>query len=210
MEVLVEGPSREESAQPQRNRATRRLAFFRGFRLWLFRRSGRAEIGLILYRLGGEPMNDQAAHDEILEFLALHNTLTLATERDGIPWAASLFYAHDGLTLYFISDRQARHAQYLASNPRIAATINQDCHTWSEIKGLQIAGLCEEVVRPADIAWALKIYTARFSFLANLLQAPPELGAAMAKATFYRIKPNWVRLVDNSRGFGWKQAIRFD
>ena len=37
-------------------------------------------------------------------FLDGHSTMSLATSRDGSVYAASLFYASDGLTLYFLSD----------------------------------------------------------------------------------------------------------
>ncbi len=150
---------------------------------------------------------DDAAHARILAYLAAHNTLTLATERDGRAWAAALFYANDGLTLYFLSEPKTRHAQNLAANPRVAATIHEDARDWRAIQGIQVEGTCEEITNPIESARALAVYAAKFRFVRDLLHAPKELGAAMAKARFYKITPAWVRLIDNTRGLGFKEEI---
>lgn len=39
---------------------------------------------------------------------------------------------------------------------------------------------------------------------------PKEIGNAMAKARFHRLTPTWIRLTDNTSGFGHKEAIHLD
>jgi hypothetical protein len=146
----------------------------------------------------------------MLAFIAAHNTLTLATEQDGRPWASSLFYANDGFTLYVVSDPETQHAKNLKGNPRVAVTIAEDHRDWRAITGLQLEGTCEEIGHPVDAARALAIYATKFSFIGDLLRAPKTLGSAMAKARFHRINPRWVRLIDNTRGFGHKEEIHLD
>jgi len=143
----------------------------------------------------------------LLAYITAHHTLTLATEQDGRPWAASLFYANEGFTLYFVSDPGTQHAKNLKGNPRVAATIAADQGDWRAITGLQLEGTCEEIGNPVDAARALAVYGAKFPFIADLLQAPGELGSAMAGARFHKITPRWVRLTDNTRGFGHKEEI---
>jgi uncharacterized protein YhbP (UPF0306 family) len=155
-------------------------------------------------------MNEGKPRELILAYIASHTTLTLATAQDGIPWAASLFYANDDFTLYFLSEPGTRHAQYLAANARVAATIYEDYRNWREIKGIQLEGTCEEITDPIGTARAMMIYGKKFPFIGEFLRAPQELGQALSKAKWYRIKPKWVRLVDNSRGFGWKQVVELD
>ncbi len=155
-------------------------------------------------------MSDQTARELILAYIESHNTLTLATEHDGVPWATSLFYANDNWMLYFLSEPGTRHAQYLAGNSRVAATISEDYTNWREIKGIQLEGACQQVTDPIGTARALMIYAKKFPFIGDFLRAPQELGQALSKAKWYRIKPSWIRLVDNTRGFGWKEAIQLE
>lgn len=152
-------------------------------------------------------MNDAAVRAHILAYLAAHNTLTLATEHGGKPWAASLFYVNDGLSLYFLSDPKTLHAQNLATNPQVAVTIYEDCRDWRSIQGVQLAGNCEQVAGLDEAARVLALYTAKYPFVGDLLRAPRELGAAMAKARFHKITPTWARLIDNTRGLGFKEEI---
>jgi uncharacterized protein len=154
-------------------------------------------------------VNDATARDRILAYLAAHNTLTLATEREGKPWANALFYANDDFTLYFVSDPKTRHADHLKNNPRVAATIQDDQRDWRAIQGVQIEGRCSEITNPIESARALTVYAGKFPFIADLLRAPKELGSAMAKARFHKITPTWIRLIDNARGFGFKEEIHF-
>jgi len=154
-------------------------------------------------------VNDATARDRILAYLAAHNTLTLATEREGKPWANALFYANDDFTLYFVSDPKTRHADHLKNNPRVAATIQDDQRDWRAIQGVQIEGRCSEITNPIESARALTVYAGKYPFIAGLLRAPKELGSAMAKARFHKITPTWIRLIDNTRGFGFKEEIHF-
>lgn len=144
----------------------------------------------------------------ILAYLAAHNTLTLATERAGKPWANAVFYANDEFTLYFVSDPKTRHADHLQHNARIAATIQDEQRDWRAIQGIQLEGACEEITNPIQVAHALAIYARKFPFIGDLIRAPKEIGAAMAKARWHKITPTWIRLIDNTRGFGFKEEIR--
>lgn len=67
-------------------------------------------------RIGVMTMNDSRPA-RLLAYITAHNTLTLATEQNGRPWASSLFYANDGFTLYFVSDPDTQHAKNLKGNP---------------------------------------------------------------------------------------------
>lgn len=150
-----------------------------------------------------------ATRDRILAYLAAHNTLTLATEHDGKPWANALFYANEAFTLYFVSDPKTRHAGHLKNNPHVAATIQDDQRDWRAIQGVQLEGACQEITNPVEAARALTVYASKYPFVGDLLRAPKEIGSAMAKARFHKLTPTWIRLIDNTRGFGFKEEIRF-
>ena len=137
--------------------------------------------------------------NRIIAFLEAHNTLTLATESNSIPFACSLFYVNDQLDLYFISETKTRHALNIEKNLAVGVTISADHRDWLTIQGIQLDGTCEllgavQTVRP------LALYVKKFPFVATL-------GTAMAKVKFFKITPRWVRLIDNTRGFGFKEEI---
>jgi hypothetical protein len=145
----------------------------------------------------------------ILVYIAAHNTGSLATERDGMPWATSLFYANDDFTLYFLAEPKTRHVQNVAQNRRVAVTISEDYPHWRLIQGVQIEGHCEEITHPIELVKAGSIYNAKFPCMGELRHVPKELGAAMAKVRLHKITPTWVRFIDNTRGLGFKDEIRF-
>ena len=76
--------------------------------------------------------------ERVLEQLAEHHVLTLATAGPEGPWAAAVFYAHDGLTLYFLSSPNSRHSLNIADGAEVAATIQRDYDDWPGIHGLQL------------------------------------------------------------------------
>jgi uncharacterized protein YhbP (UPF0306 family) len=148
---------------------------------------------------GQRQARGSASVKRILAYLAHHNTLTLATERDGIPFACSLFYANDNFDLYFVSETRTRHAENLQSNPRVAAAIHEDYSDWRVIQGVQLEGVCAVVSDPIESARVLALYAVKFPFVAQL--------GAMAKVSPYKVTPRWVRFVDNTRGFGFKEEL---
>jgi len=153
-------------------------------------------------------MGDET-RDRILAFLAAHSTLTLATASDDKPWASAVFYANDGFTIYFVSDPKTRHADYIKNNASVAGAIQDDQKDWRMIQGIQLEGACEEITNPIEAAKALAIYAAKFPFIGNLIHAPKEIASAMAKARWHKITLTWIRLIDNTRGMGHKEDIRF-
>ncbi len=147
-------------------------------------------------------MNVETTQARIKQFLADHTTLTLATlAEDGRPQAAPLFYAEmDDLSLVFISEPKVRHSQNVARDGRIAATIYADGQQWQTIQGLQLEGTCAALSGEAAEA-ARVVYLAKYSFIAE----SEFLSEMLRQVTFYKISPTWIRLIDNSQGFGHKE-----
>lgn len=147
-------------------------------------------------------MNVETIQTRIKQFLAAHTTLTLATlAEDGRPQAAALFYAEmDDLSLVFISEPKVRHSQNVARDNRIAATIYADGQQWQTIQGLQLEGTCAALSGEAAKA-ARAVYLAKYPFIAK----SEFLFRMLRRITFYKISPTWMRLIDNSQGFGHKE-----
>lgn len=148
----------------------------------------------------------------IRQMLEAHNTLTLATCANGEPWAASLFFASDAdLNLYFVSDSRTRHARDLAGGSTAVATVNPDCGRWTDVKGLQIEGRVEILDGVARLQ-GLKHYLLKFADVKALFEMPTTkdeetIAERLKAANLYRLTPRWIRLIDNSRWFGYKTEI---
>jgi len=85
-------------------------------------------------------MEREALKKTIIAYMEIHNTLSLATEKDGAPHAATVFYVNTGFEIYFLSSPSTRHGENLAHNPRVSATIDEDYSNWLLIKGMQLEG----------------------------------------------------------------------
>ena len=83
-------------------------------------------------------MEREALKKTIIAYMEIHNTLSPATEKDGAPHAATVFYVNTGFEIYFLSSPLTRHGEHLAHNPRVSATIDEDYSNWLLIKGIQL------------------------------------------------------------------------
>ena len=151
--------------------------------------------------------------ERVLAYLAAHNTVSLATiGADGQPWAATVFYAHVGTDLYFLSEPKTRHSQNILANGLVAATINEDYRDWQQIKGIQLEGRAAEVTGKVELARALASYLSKYPFVKQFL-APGQLlqGVQIAGKSFdirlWRLRPERLYYLDNARGFGNRQEL---
>ncbi|MHB8618957.1 MAG: pyridoxamine 5'-phosphate oxidase family protein [Chloroflexota bacterium] len=132
----------------------------------------------------------------ILAYMAGHITMTLATSSaEGQPRATTLFYANDGLDIFFLSSPGSLHCQQALANPRVAVTISQDYADWRGIQGIQLTG---QALPLEDSAHARSVYLAKYPFAGSF---PPS------DAAYWKIVPRWVRMVDNTLGFAHKDEI---
>ncbi len=146
---------------------------------------------------------------QILDYIEHHNTMTLATCQADIPWAATVFYASDGLRLYFFSAPDSRHCQNLAANARVAATIQEDYHDWRKIKGIQLEGTVVSMESLIEKGKAMVIYAKKFPEAMTVFANPASglFYKAFLKVKFYCVAPERVFYIDNEQGFGKRQEL---
>ncbi|HEY7678466.1 MAG TPA: pyridoxamine 5'-phosphate oxidase family protein [Candidatus Methylomirabilis sp.] len=150
----------------------------------------------------------EALRVEVLAYLRERYSLTLATDGPGGPWAAGLYFASDGLTLYFLSDPASRHCQDIAANPRVAAAIHEDYRDWREIRGIQLEGTADPVTAPADRVRAWELYLAKFPFVRQFRVGDAlEIMGRAIRSQFYRIVPSRVLYLDNRKGFSHRDEL---
>jgi flavin prenyltransferase len=126
--------------------------------------------------------------------------LTLATvDRHSTPHAASLYFVADKENkLYFFSDKKSQHSQDLTENTRAAVTISPLVNGWKEIRGLQMRGTVRRVFPGEEWEQAWKHYLAKFPFV-------KDLADIVVENHLFVFIPEWIRLVDNTKGFGNKE-----
>lgn len=147
----------------------------------------------------------------ILHYMENHQTVSLATERDGVPHAASVFYVNIGFELYFFSSPTSRHGENFIHNPKVSATINEDYSEWLSIKGIQMEGVVENVGGILKNPRLSKIYVRKFPGVADFLFSPKKLGEAIARKVagvdFYRLTPWRIYFLNNELGFGHRDEL---
>jgi uncharacterized protein YhbP (UPF0306 family) len=180
------------------------------------------------------PAKGEELKMEVLEYLNRHNTMTLATAHDNAPWAATVFYANDGFTLYFISSPNAcLHCQNIARNPHVAITIDEDYslenpNDWRKVKGVQMEGVAEMLTADEEISRAVKVYARKYPFTALYLKAMFSVPGVMSflnkladklkfipdftassENKFYKVTPTRIWFVDNETSFEKRQEVIF-
>ncbi len=144
--------------------------------------------------------------------LTNHYTISIATVAKEESWSASVFYVSDKkLNIYFISFDESKHIQGILKNKRVSATINQDVSDWMQIKGLQLQGVAYKVPEQHRKN-ILNAYRQKFDSIHVLLDLPKtddekKIAKQFNSISLFCFEPHWIRLLDNSLGFGSKEEI---
>jgi len=141
--------------------------------------------------------------ENVLQYLHSHRVMTVATSGPAGLWAAAVFYVSEQFELYFLSSAATRHVQNIEQNPRVAVTIQEDYRDWQSIQGIQLEGAVQTLLGNQRIG-AIERYTEKFPFLH---QAPASIQQAMQLVDWFKIIPDRLYFVDNSRGFGHRDRI---
>jgi uncharacterized protein len=144
--------------------------------------------------------------EPVLQFLARHHVMSLATQGSEGPWAAAVFYVHDDQGLVFLSSPGTRHCHNLALDARCAATIQQDYEDWPQIQGVQLEGRVQELSGD-DQTQARQRYAQTYPIAGLAASVPAPIAKALAKVHWYRLRPDRLYLIDNTRGFGQRSEF---
>ena len=140
---------------------------------------------------------------ELEGFLESQSILTLATSSAGAPYATPLFYCYERplRRLLFVSNPASQHCRELAGNPTVAAGIYRDTVRPEEIRGVQIVGIARQL-GANEQSLAQQLFSARH----------PQTRAKLSERSderFFELRVQWAKFTDNTRGFGYKQTVRF-
>ncbi|MFQ5860135.1 MAG: pyridoxamine 5'-phosphate oxidase family protein [Dehalococcoidia bacterium] len=153
----------------------------------------------------------ESDRQEIVAFLQAHHAMTLATEAQGVPWVSIVFYACDGLTLYFITAPGKRLVQNLEANPRVAVSVVEDGDGLLASRGLQLDGVAELVTSRLEGLKARAMYLRRLGgrsgTLWSLKDPAIEGIKRLASGQVYRVRPLHIWLTDNSKSLGHRLEL---
>ena len=131
---------------------------------------------------------------KIVDFIAYHHVLTLATtDSNGMAYCAACFYAYNKACnrLIFTSDESTNHAQHMIANSNVACGITRETKVVGKVQGVQICGIAKR----GDQADKL-FYLRRFPY------------AAVTQLNIWVVEPTFIKLTDNTLGFGKKLIWR--
>ncbi len=145
-----------------------------------------------------------AIKEKILEILAAHRIMTIATLRpDGWPQATTVGYANDGLTLYFLCSPDSQKAANLEHDARVSLTVDHDTESVMEITGLSMAAHAHLVSDASEAEQALKLLLSKYPEAQSLPLPMPK----PEDVAIFRVTPTVVSLLDYTKGFGHTELV---
>ena len=129
--------------------------------------------------------------ERIAKFIKRHHVLTLATvDEAGEVWCSNAFYALDAerALLIFSSNGTTAHAAQMAAHSRVAASVVLETRIVGRVQGCQIRGTAAVGDNEAR-----RRYLRRFPY-----------AAAIPDMTVWSVAMDYVKLTDNTLGFGKK------
>jgi PPOX class probable F420-dependent enzyme len=140
----------------------------------------------------------------VLELLAAHEVLTLATVReDGWPQATTVGYVNDGLTLFAATGADAQKVRNIRRDPRVSLTVNGPRADWSRLQGISMAASAQVLDSRSEIQRVARLMKKKFPSLAEFSDPEHERGWA-----FLRIMPQVISIIDYTRGFGHSLLLK--
>jgi nitroimidazol reductase NimA-like FMN-containing flavoprotein (pyridoxamine 5'-phosphate oxidase superfamily) len=147
---------------------------------------------------------DEALRQKILQLLAQHRIMTLATVRpDGWPQATTVGYASEGLTLWFLCGLDSQKARNLAHDDRVSLTIDHDTADIMAITGLSMAARAQPVTDRAEAQKVLQMLAQRYPDAPPLTMQMPD----PEDVRIFRLTPVVVSVLDYSKGFGHTDLV---
>ena len=145
------------------------------------------------------------------DLIKAQSTMTLATARENIPWAAPVYYAYLKYCFYFFSDPASRHIQESLAGNQASSAIYAPASTWQEIRGIQMSGSVENISPGLEAIEAVRAYLKKFAFTKDFFTPGQALDLSAFTSRFrvklYRFKPSLIYYMDNSIRFGFREEI---
>lgn len=142
--------------------------------------------------------------------------MTIATPWDSGVWSAPVYYLYRNRAFWFFSSPDSRHIRGAALSPDmvVAASIFMDDLEFNRLKGVQMGGQIEAVVKCGNLT-EVAAYIVKFGIPfkissgggnGNLEDARTFIEQSY-RSCFYRFVPKEIFYMDNTIHIGFKQKI---
>ncbi len=153
----------------------------------------------------------QELNDRAGRLASGQTTMTLATARSDVAWAAPVYYVFFKSIFYFLSAPESRHIKEALENGRASSVIYASGSTWQEIRGLQMSGSIQPVEGRLEAFQALRVYLKKFPFTKGFFKKntsmDPESFWERFGVKLYRFKPSLVYYLDNRIRFAFREEV---
>lgn len=124
--------------------------------------------------------------EHLKAFVLRHHIGVLATNFEGRPEAATIFYvSKEGLRLYYKSRTASRHARSLLAVPSVALCIYDHSSDYTEKWGVQLIGDSGRVLDRNEMEFVIELYGAKFGSAASKKLDLTELLSPASSSTFF-------------------------
>ncbi len=157
--------------------------------------------------------NEPDLRDRVLAYLESRTVFNLATAGPAGLWVSAVLYVNDGTTLYFTSVAATRHGQNMRATRTCAGTISDECHTFEQMRGVQLEGAVERIEDPIALRRIVGAYLTRFPFAAGLWNGetdPDVIASDVGIHGFYRITPTKLLFTDNAHSPGMREELALE
>ncbi|MCC6484259.1 MAG: pyridoxamine 5'-phosphate oxidase family protein [Armatimonadetes bacterium] len=143
------------------------------------------------------------------DYLHKHNVLNVSTCDEEGPWGAAVFYAHEGLKIYFMTAPHTRHGSALVAAGTMAGSIHEDYAGWTEIRGLQMRGRVWMLEDEGEVRAGQRAFFRKYDFAEAFSHGnvPEEIQRSIKSVRLFCFEPQLVLWLDNSAGFGKRMQV---
>ncbi len=145
------------------------------------------------------------------DLIRQQSTMTLATCRENVAWAAPVYYVFIRSGFYFFSDPASRHIIEALESGQASGAIHGNAVGWREIRGIQMTGSIATISMGLESAEAIGVYLKKFQFTKEFFSSGGALNLEAFTARFrvrlYKFNPALVYYLDNSLRFGFRERV---
>jgi len=146
------------------------------------------------------------------ELINQQSTMTLATAKDNLAWAAPVYYVLYKSAFYFFSDPESRHILESVESGQASAATYAFAFTWKEIRGIQMSGKIQHVPIGLETVQVIRAYLKKFPFTKEFFKPGQKMDMASFEKRFrvklYRFTPTIVYYLDNQIRFGFREEVK--
>ena len=139
------------------------------------------------------------------------STMTLATCKENVAWAAPVYYVFLKSAFYFFSDPASRHILESLESGQASGAVHGFAAGWQEIRGIQMTGRIEALSMGVESAEVIMVYLKKFQFTKELFSSGiplnPDAFTSRFKVKLYKFNPTLIYYLDNSFRFGFRERV---